>query len=114
MTNLTAALEYIINDFNADCSNESKREKITKRVLEVRNAMIGIKNNQGVIVAACKKSRADLEGDRHHITISASHYHCTCKAHLTSKRDEMNHKKPCKHIVFVASATAIYLAKGGE
>jgi len=34
-------------------------------------------------------------------------------AYQTSKRDEYQMKKACKHIVFVASSVAIHMAKNG-
>lgn len=114
MENLLPALEYIINDFNGRCADSAYLEKNGPKVLAVRESMIGIKKHQGMIVAACKKSRVDFEGDRHHITISENHYHCTCMAYQTSKRDDFGHKKPCKHLVFVASSAAVYMAKGGK
>jgi hypothetical protein len=107
-------LNFIIQNFNNDCSNdENYREKATKKVMAVRENTKYIHHREGVIFSQCKKSRADFEGDSYEITISSEHYHCSCMAYQTSKRDEYQMKKACKHIVFVASSVAIHMAKNG-
>jgi len=111
MLHLKPALEYIINDFNTKCADPAYLAKNGAKVFAVRDSMIGIKNNQGVIVAAVRKSKPDFEGNEYQITISENHFHCTCMAYQTSKRDALNHKVPCKHIIFTASSVAVYAAK---
>tara|TARA_R110000851_G_scaffold27586_3_gene77502 strand:- start:1491 stop:1811 length:321 start_codon:yes stop_codon:yes gene_type:complete len=103
------AVEYIVSKFNQD-TTEIKNQ----RVLAVRANILGIRNNNGTIVADCRRGKAAIEGSTYCITISDSHFHCSCLAFSTSKRDQNGHKKPCKHLVFVASSVAVHLARGGE
>tara|TARA_R110000782_G_scaffold59892_6_gene124087 strand:+ start:1555 stop:1875 length:321 start_codon:yes stop_codon:yes gene_type:complete len=101
------AVEYIVTKFNQDTT-----EIKNKRVLAVRANILGIKNNNGTIVADCRRGKAAIEGSTYCITISDSHFHCSCLAFSTSKRDQNGHKTPCKHLVFVASSVAVHIARG--
>lgn len=114
MENLKPVLTYIVNNFNADCAEELYREKAALKMEQVREQMIAINNNQGTIVARARRSKPQYEGNEYCITISENHYHCSCMAYQTSKRDEWNHKKPCKHIIFTACAVAVHMAKGAK
>jgi hypothetical protein len=107
-------IEYIVNDFNTRCSNASFLAKSSKRVLAVRNNVLRITDNNGIIVADCRRSKEAIEGDTYCITISDSHFHCSCIAFSTSKRDEFGHKIPCKHLIFVAASVAVHIARGGK
>lgn len=111
MENLTPVLEHIINIFNTDCADDAYRQKAAVKMEEVRNQMIAINNNQGTIVARARRSKPTFEGNEYCITISENHFHCSCMAYQTSKRDEYNLKAPCKHIIFTACSVAIYAAK---
>ena len=111
MENLKPVLEFIINNFNQDCAEELYRERAAVKMEQVKEQMISINNNQGTIVARARRSKPTFEGNEYCITISDNHFHCSCMAFQTSKRDEFNLKKPCKHIIFTASAVAVHMAK---
>jgi len=103
------AVEYIVTKWN----NETNAIK-NQRVLAVRANILGIKNNNGTIVADCRRSKAAIEGSTYCITISDSHFHCSCLAFSTSKRDELGHKTPCKHLIFVAASVAVHIARSAK
>lgn len=105
-------IEYIVNNYNTRCLNASFLAKSSKRVLAVRNNVLRITDNNGIIVADCKRNKKAIEGDTYCITISDSHFHCSCIAFSTSKRDEFGHKTPCKHLIFVAASVAVHIARG--
>lgn len=107
----TEAVSYIVTGFNNRCAEDAGyRVRHTAKTLVVRGRMQSIRFKNGVITAQCRKSRPNFEGSHYVMTISDRHFHCSCMAFSTAKRDEWGHKIPCCHLVVVACAAAVHSA----
>tara|TARA_R110000824_G_scaffold174338_1_gene352440 strand:- start:27829 stop:28167 length:339 start_codon:yes stop_codon:yes gene_type:complete len=111
MENLKPTLEYIINQFNDDCSDLTYRNKLAKRLENLKKPMLKIEYENGSIKASCKQTEWTLDGN-YKITISRQRFFCSCLAFQTSKiHVDLGSKKPCKHLIFVACSVALHMAK---
>jgi len=113
MNPLHPILEHIILQFNEDCRDENHLKTMRKRIDSVRASMVSIRDNRGVITAECRRGLPSNEGSTYCITISDSHYHCSCMAFTTNQRGEDGLKIACKHIIFVACSFAVHLSRTG-
>ena len=108
-------IKYMVNQFNLECANLGEKEarKKCEKVMNVRDRMVGMKDNQGVIVSRCRRSSPSLEGDFWEQTITESGWNCGCTGFSYSRKDALGFRKPCSHLVFTATATAVHHFKTG-